>query len=160
VFFFKCFHSIVELNSSLFLFYDIYCSIYVVYVFSSAKKGVIHRDLACRNILAHGIDDATSRGDVQRDENGVAQLRVCVADFGLSCHLGGASSSSSSKRAQAASSSGQRGYAEGVGAIRWEAPEVWSRPGKRLFSRASDVYAFGICMYEMFVGQEPWRECV
>ena len=97
---------------------------------------------------------------MQRDENGVAQLRVCVADFGLSCHLGGASSSSSSKRAQAASSSGQRGYAEGVGAIRWEAPEVWSRPGKRLFSRASDVYAFGICMYEMFVGQEPWRECV
>ena len=112
------------------------------------EKGVIHRDLACRNMLANG--EHSSAGAVARDARGVAQLRVCVADFGLSAHL--------AAQAQTAGGRPGQGYAEGIGAIKWEAPEVWSRPGKRLFSRASDVFAFGVCLYEMFVGREPWKE--
>jgi serine/threonine protein kinase len=112
------------------------------------EKGVIHRDLACRNILADG--EHSSARAVARDARGVAQLRVCVADFGLSAQL--------AAQAQTAGARPGQGYAEGVGAIKWEAPEVWSRPGKRLFSRASDVFAFGVCLYEMFVGREPWKE--
>lgn len=121
-------------------------------VASLHSKGIIHRDLACRNILANG--HTSTNGAVPRDSRGVARIRVCVADFGLSARL----SAETPRTGNSATSQHNRGYAKGIGAIRWEAPEVWSRPGKRLFSRASDVYAFGVCLYEMFVGHQPWNE--
>lgn len=45
-----------------------------------------------------------------------------------------------------------------LGPVKWEAPEVLgSRQGVKVFSAASDVYAFGVMLFELVTnGQAPW----
>jgi len=48
------------------------------------------------------------------------------------------------------------GYtANGVGPVRWMAPEQLDR---RAVSRAADVWAFGAVLYECWARREPWAE--
>jgi len=85
-------------------------------------RGMIHRDLACRNLL---VD---------------AQMTVHVCDFGF---------------ARVRSKGMSKGFtATNLGPVRWEAPESLKN---KEFSEKTDVFSFGVCLYEMFVGREPFR---
>lgn len=43
--------------------------------------------------------------------------------------------------------------ATNLGPVRWEAPESLKN---KEFSEKTDVFSFGVCLYEMFVGREPF----
>eukprot|EP00041_Stephanoeca_diplocostata_P023426 m.575700 g.575700 ORF g.575700 m.575700 type:complete len:598 (+) comp22285_c0_seq9:469-2262(+) len=85
-------------------------------------RSIIHRDLATRNVL------------VSSDN------QYCVSDFGLAVHV----------------PVGQRAYTEKSGdprsplPLRWTAIEVLRCNGPRQFSEATDIWAYGILMYELF----------
>jgi serine/threonine protein kinase len=72
----------------------------------------------------------------------VKRVRVQVADFGLSTHLYGTELRESLKT-------------RAVENPTWQAPEVL---GERAYGLPSDVYSFGIILWELFVQQHPFRE--
>lgn len=69
-------------------------------------------------------------------------LRVFVADFGFA-----------RVKEQCREVSGYS--TQVIGPIRWEAPECWRNEGRK-YSEATDVYSFGMCLYEMLSGTRPW----
>lgn len=94
-------------------------------------RGVIHRDLKSANVIV------TSTG------------RVKVLDFGLAKRLASAD-------VEAATLSGVSLTASGaiVGTLQYMAPEILT--GKTA-SPASDIWAFGILLYEMLAGTLPFQ---
>jgi len=91
------------------------------------SQGVIHRDVAARNVLV--------------DEN----LRVRVADFGFA---------RIKESSRTAAQGGKVGYtASDVGPVKWSAPEAIRR---RRYSEASDVFSFGVLLFEMVTQGPPW----
>jgi len=89
---------------------------------------IVHRDLALRNILV------TTSGS----EN--LKYIVKVADFGLSREL------TSDKQYYASKNSNMP--------VKWTAPEALTM---QKFSHQSDVWSFGICLYELFTrGKTPY----
>jgi serine/threonine protein kinase len=94
--------------------------------------GVIHRDLAARNFLV------------------AADYLTKVSDFGL-CRVKDA-------QAMLAGRAGGGGGAAlttqtSVGPVRWMSPESIM---DRAYSEPSDVFSFGVALYEMLVGAQPW----
>lgn len=90
-----------------------------------STKGVIHRDLALRNIMV------TYGNEKDR-------FIAKVGDMGL-----------------AMKSNDSEGAEEAALPIRWAAPECYL---KQEFSTASDVWSFGIVLYELFTnGQTPYK---
>jgi len=87
------------------------------------KEGLIHRDLACRNVL---VDSPCSI--------------VRVADFGMS--RGGTDSM-------------ERKTVSDVGPLKWMAPECLVN---RVYSSKSDVYSYGITLWEIITKEEPWPD--
>lgn len=84
-------------------------------------EGIIHRDLATRNLLI--------------DEN----FHIRVADFGF---------------ARVKDAAASKGYTNStMGPVRWSAPEAMRR---RRYSESSDVFSFGVVLYEMFAQSYPW----
>ena len=108
-------------------------------------RGMIHRDLACRNLL---VD---------------AQMIVHVCDFGFArvrskgmskVNVGELQKTSPVFSSNSSLLSSQGFTATNLGPVRWEAPESLKN---KEFSEKTDVFSFGVCLYEMFVGREPFR---
>eukprot|EP01099_Mayorella_cantabrigiensis_P007937 TRINITY_DN726_c0_g3_i2.p1 TRINITY_DN726_c0_g3~~TRINITY_DN726_c0_g3_i2.p1 ORF type:complete len:263 (+),score=52.05 TRINITY_DN726_c0_g3_i2:61-789(+) len=89
------------------------------------KNKIIHRDLAARNVLVH-----ISSGERVSTHNLVTSFQIVpkISDFGMS---------GSVKK-------------NTMFAIRWAAPEIL-RDGSYRTSEKSDVWAFGVLLYEIFV---------
>jgi serine/threonine protein kinase len=88
------------------------------------SKNIIHRDLACRNLL---VDD---------------KLDIYVADFGFA-------------RLKHVTTS-KEFTATKLGPVRWEAPESLER---KEYSEKTDSFSFGVCIYEIITGKQPWDFC-
>lgn len=94
-----------------------------------AVYDVIHRDLACRNVLVFQMHPADH-----------ALVCVKITDYGLAVHGSSVSTTST-----------QGGEA---GPVRWMAPEAIAR---RRYTQQSDVFAFGVTLWEMWSsGEIPW----
>jgi len=85
------------------------------------RNNVIHRDLACRNLL---LDD---------------QMTVYVSDFGF---------------ARLRASHKKEFSNTNLGPVKWEAPESLRN---KEFSEKTDVFSFGVTLYEIFVRCPPWK---
>ncbi len=89
-------------------------------------NSIVHRDIAARNVLLAGKRDLVAK----------------VSDFGMARELDSTHSSASEQQTAAS-----------VGPIRWMAPEQLERLA---YSKASDVFAFGVLLYEIFARSAPW----
>jgi predicted Ser/Thr protein kinase len=90
------------------------------------KCGIVHRDIAARNVLLASLDSMIPK----------------VTDFGMSKAEAEADSTLSS-----------------FGSAAWMAPEQLQSTradGKFTFSMASDVFAFGVLLFEIFERKTPW----
>ena len=93
-----------------------------------AAAGVVHRDVAARNVLVAALPPA-------------APLSVKLADFGLAIDLDIAAA------AAGGGGAGHRVSGEvGTVATRWAAPEGLERG---VWTEASDVWSFGVLMWEV-----------
>eukprot|EP01118_Nematostelium_gracile_P007130 TRINITY_DN2304_c0_g1_i1.p1 TRINITY_DN2304_c0_g1~~TRINITY_DN2304_c0_g1_i1.p1 ORF type:complete len:531 (-),score=133.00 TRINITY_DN2304_c0_g1_i1:70-1662(-) len=89
------------------------------------SEKMVHRDLACRNIL------------LSRSKNG---LNAVIADFGFTRKLTAGNSGTTRST---------------VGPVRWMAPESLR---DQIYSYKSDVFSFGVIMWEMVARKLPWGE--
>jgi len=90
-------------------------------------KNIIHRDLKSNNIFLH-------------DDN----FTVKIGDFGLATVK------------SRWSGSGQQYKQQPTGSILWMAPEVIKMSDDNPYTFQSDVYAFGIVLYELLAGSLPY----
>jgi serine/threonine protein kinase len=86
------------------------------------RQGVVHRDIAARNVLLTEHDDPK------------------VADFGMARLLDEAAYEQQTMNT--------------VGPLKWMAPEQMDH---RAYSKASDVFAFGVLLFEIFQREPPWK---
>ena len=91
-----------------------------------AAQGVVHCDLAARNVLVFDYDDADA-----------SATRVKVSDFGLAMSVYGATHA--------------YGGAGDAAPFRWMPPEALLR---RRFSEKSDVWAYGVTLWELYTDAE------
>jgi hypothetical protein len=96
--------------------YDAACGVAYLH-----RLGLIHRDIAARNVLL--------------TKHNVAK----VADFGMARLLD--------------DKVYEQQTANAVGPLKWMAPEQME---DRAYSRASDVFAFGVLLFEIFAREAPW----
>ena len=106
-----------------------------------AQHGIIHGDLKPANVLLK-THKADRRGYIAK-----------VADFGMSRHVEEVSSAAS----HPPTSSGLQCEKDSIvgGTLNYLAPEAFEAPTMR--GRPSDVYAYGILMYEMYHCRAPYE---
>ena len=107
-------------------------------------KNIIHRDLKSNNIFLH--DDLT----------------VKIGDFGLATVKTRWSGSHQFQQPSGTflfptiKKSTSNSFVSMLGSILWMAPEVIRMKDENPYSFQSDVYAFGVVLYELFSGQLPY----
>ncbi|CAF1038583.1 unnamed protein product [Didymodactylos carnosus] len=101
-------------------------------------NGIIHGDLACRNILVFRFDEQEPR-----------QNLVKITDFGLSRHSSIYATANSVARTTL-----------NIVPTRYAAPEILNNNGKSSsYTEKSDVYSMGITMWEAYSkGTIPWSQ--
>ena len=97
------------------------------------KYGLVHRNIACRNILLGSLNS----GKI------VQGTEVRISDFGLTRQL----LDSENDTAQKTNSN--------FGPIKWMAPESIRN---KEYNKKSDVFMFGMTMWEIFYGMEPYQD--
>ncbi|KAG8896675.1 hypothetical protein FRB99_008762 [Tulasnella sp. 403] len=98
------------------------------------------RETAEALVYLHG--QSFLHGDIKSSNILVSDdVHVLLCDFGLS------------RMSTVATAAGLKG----AGTIRWQSPELWQSAPK---SEKSDVYAFGITIYEVLSGKMPYEELV
>jgi serine/threonine protein kinase/WD40 repeat protein len=104
-------------------------------------KRLIHRDIKPENVLL------TKDGTLK------------ITDFGIASTIGGqpgASSIEASASTPEIASDLNQTLGWGVGTAGYMAPEQWL--GTRKVDERSDLFGFGVCLYEMFCGWPPFEE--
>mmetsp|Transcript_48744 Transcript_48744/g.59953 ORF Transcript_48744/g.59953 Transcript_48744/m.59953 type:complete len:434 (+) Transcript_48744:33-1334(+) len=121
------------------------------------SKGIIHQNIAARNLLMSTIDDKKSNNNNSNNNNNIDTIgdddteiivkappkqryRVAVSDYGMTRILN------------------EEVYAQtyaSIGPLKWMAPESIS---DFTFSFKSDVYSFGITMWEVLTGRDPYPD--
>jgi serine/threonine protein kinase len=107
-------------------------------------KNIIHRDLKSNNIFLH--DDLT----------------VKIGDFGLATVKTRWSGSHQFQQPSGTcflpkiKECTSNSFVSMLGSILWMAPEVIRMKDENPYSFQSDVYAFGVVLYELFSGQLPY----
>ncbi|ETO11655.1 TKL family protein kinase [Reticulomyxa filosa] len=97
------------------------------------KANIVHRDIAARNILLEYVAVNESKG---------SRVRAVVSDFGLS-------------RIAEQGADRQHYTENNVGPIKWMSPESIVTNGN-VYNTKTDAYSFGIMMWEVFAGSEPY----
>nr|CDS29924.1 activated cdc42 kinase 1 [Hymenolepis microstoma] len=121
---------------------------------------LIHRDLAARNVLLFGAGSSSIKGDDRQHR--VGGFVVKIGDFGLLRKgIVNSSEEAAGSCSNADGKDDQRipGYVY-IGVGKQKIPFAWSPPEAikaRLFSQASDVWSWGVTVWEMWSGgAEPW----
>lgn len=111
-------------------------------------KNIIHRDLKTNNIFLHEVSvvvctNCCNGWDISLCLFSLQDLTVKIGDFGLATAK--------------ARWSGEKQANQPTGSILWMAPEVIRMEEQNPYSFQSDVYAFGIVMYELLSEQLPYN---
>ncbi len=96
------------------------------------KYGIIHRDIAARNILLNKMKEGRIGPSTE----------IKVSDFGMSRALDEDEKESGGGKTKSR-----------VGPLKWMAPESIK---DHVYSKKSDVYMWGITMWEIYFGMEPY----
>ena len=100
----------------------------LAFLHAQEPKAVLHRDVKSANVLLFLKDGL---------------MMAKVADFGLASGLHGTSLAST-----------VRGVGGLTGTYAYMAPEAWDSA----YSTRSDVYSFGLVLWELLTGERPWRK--
>lgn len=100
-----------------------------------AGKNILHRDLKSPNILL--TDASGCMDDVDLNTPNIVNTLICkICDFGLAHKV-----------------NKDRGAA--IGTVKWMAPEAIK---KAEITLQSDMYSFGVVLWELITRQKPWKE--
>ena len=99
-------------------------------------EGIIHRDLAARNILLQGTQE---------------NLICKITDFGMSRKLLQINNQQDQDQVQAT----YQKTSTAKGPLKWMSPESLK---EKKYSKYSDIWSFGIVLWEIMKGKEPFEE--
>jgi serine/threonine protein kinase len=111
------------------------------------SKNIIHRDLKSNNIFLTDVNVVNGEWEVKIGDFGLATVKtrcvliMCVCRVRVCVHRW----------------SGNQQAAAPTGSILWMAPEVIRMQDANPHSTLSDVYSFGIVLYELCSGQLPYQ---
>jgi len=104
---------------------------------------IIHSEINCQNLLME-IKHGNQNNDEELSRNtnsNVDQIRVVVTDYSLQ---------------QMLNDNELEQYRSTLGPLKWMAPECIENGSSSTYQ--SDIYAFGITMWEIITGQEPYPD--
>eukprot|EP00483_Globobulimina_turgida_P004090 UN04098 len=98
------------------------------------KLGIIHSEIMCNNLLMEFMGNKKTFI--------VSDIRVVVTDYALQ---------------QMLTDDGLETYRSSLGPLKWMAPELIDNHNNNT-SFESDIYAFGITIWEILTGNEPYPD--
>ena len=105
---------------------------------------LIHSEINCQNLLMefrNNNDDNNNNNNNNIKDNNIGNIRVVITDYALQ---------------QMLNENELETYRSTLGPLKWMAPECIENNSSSTFQ--SDIYAFGITMWEIITGQEPYPD--